>query len=250
MKIADLFEAFDRNKIHDLTNPQEPEVGKVGSYEQLAKIIKKNCGIMLKAYQKSGKVLYRGMKTGEAVQNSKIDIPAMSVIATGIRKDRRPVEMDNDVHELLHDAFMSVGLTVTRKNAIFTSANKAVASDWGKTFVVFVKDGWQGLYFENAKTTYSFYDLRNVGDHVYMNVSQIKRGNWDDSEKKDMIKTEMETLQDSVSNLGPVEFKDVKNLSYVLENNFYEVLIAGDSYIAVSVPVFKEHLAPLLGIKL
>lgn len=249
MKIADLFEAFDRNKIHDLANPQEPEVGAVSSYEQLAAIIKKNCGTMLKAYQKSGKVLYRGMKTGEAVKNGKIDIPAMSVIATGIRKDRRPVEMDTDVHELLHDAFISVGLTVTRKNAIFTSADKGTAEDWGKTFVVFVKDGWEGLIFDEAKSTYSFYDLRNAGDHAYMNLSQIKSGAWDDDQKKQMARNAKSELKQTIKDLRPRQFTDSQTLAEVLVKNYHEVLIAGDSYIAVSVPIFKKHVAPLLGIK-
>lgn len=249
MKIADLFEAFDRNKIHDLTNPQEPEVGTVGSYEQLAAIIKKNCGTMLKAYQQTGKVLYRGMKTGKAVQNGKIDIPAMSVIATGIRNDRRAVEMDSSIHELLHDAFISAGLTVTRKNAIFTSANKSVADDWGKTFVVFVKDGWEGLVFNAARDTYSFYALRDAGDNVYWDLKQAKGGMWDGAEKKQMIRDAKSELKQAVRGLKPRQFTDSQTLAEVLAQNYHEVLIAGDSYIAISVPIFKKHVAPLLGIK-
>lgn len=202
MKLTDLYETFDRYELHDLANPIDKEVEKVTDVTVLAKKIEANCKTMLTAYRQAGGYLYRGMAGASA-----------DVIATGIRPDRKPVDMPPEAHKALHNLFLDQGLTVTRTNSIFCTAHPRVAEDWGTTYVIFVKDGWTGLVFDDEPSDYSFYRIKSAG--------------WNMVNGKDVLARRM------LDELKPREFSSSEQLAKIINREYYEALIKGDSYIAV-----------------
>jgi predicted oxidoreductase (fatty acid repression mutant protein) len=206
MKVYELLEKFNRYEIHNLTAPSEKEVEKVDNAENLAAIIRKNCSMMLEAYQESGTVLLRGMKSR---------VPAA---ITAIRPDRKSVEMADETHERLHDAFLQAGLKATRKNAIFCTTSLRIAKAWGRnTYIIFIKDGWDGTVFKNLKRDYSFYNLQGLG---WQNQ---------DNDKKTAIKN----MADEIKKFKPISFNSTSMLVDVLEDRYEDILMTGDSYIGL-----------------
>lgn len=202
MKLTDLYEKFDRYALHNLANPIDKEVEKVADITVLAKKIEANCKTMLAAYRQAGGYLYRGMAGASA-----------PVIVTGIRPDRSSVEMPPEAHEALHKLFLDQGLTVTRKNSIFCTAAKKIARDWGTSYVIFVKDGWTGLVFDDEPSDYSFYRIKSAGRNMVNG--------------KDVLARRM------LDELKPREFTSSSDLAKIIDRKYHEALIKGDSYIAV-----------------
>jgi hypothetical protein len=170
-----------------------------GNAKELINRIRTECGQMLSVYQKSNGVLWRGISsTGFALH-------------TKIRPDRRPVEMQPEAHKKLEKAFTLLGLPANRTNSIFCSCNPDIAADWGKQYVIFVKDGWWGTVFDKVESGYFF-------DHFYYTA---------------VLSTNTpEILAAEMQDLGP-RIVYPKNLDYVLKKGFEDILITGDSYYAI-----------------
>jgi hypothetical protein len=219
MKISDLFEApvkkrYDPHDLHNALDPEHPKhVKGAVDIKGLAEMIRTQCKTMLDAYEHSSQYLYRGLGT------------TAFAITTKIRQDRKPVEMDRVAHERLHAAFKDAGLEATRKNSIFCSTNLSIASQWGSgLYMIFVKDGWTGTVFENQKKDYAFYKMQHIGKI-------------DDAEQ----------IAKEVKKLKPKSFKTSAELSSVINSRYEDILITGDSYIAVRVSnVMADSLRELM----
>lgn len=214
MKVSELFEKFDQFALHSLKDPQSKKVTPVKSTTELAAIIKANCGQMLEAYKKTNRLLWRGMSHSS------------EVVVTNIRPDRKPVEMDPAVHDKLHDAFLAAGLVATRKNSIFCTTRTATAEAWGsRVYALFVKDGWTGTVFTTVKTDYSFYQMSSIGRYT-------------DS---------IEDMAKSIKAMGAKSFNTATDLGKILRQDYRDILITGESYIAVEIdtPEYRALLDAL-----
>ena len=224
-----VYEILDRYKVHDLANPDEDSgITKINDIEKLAETIKHNCKDTLRAYQHSGDFLYRGIKN---VWDK--------VIITGIRPDRRPVEMKPEFHEILHDAFLKLGLRATRKNAIFCTTNIDLADDWGNVYVIFPKDGWDVTVFTRVTTGYSFHEISALSGY------RIIRDESTTHEEK------IDFLAKEIGGLNPQNIDDAKGLTHVLKIGYEDILLTGDSYIGVRIDngtTFVNDLFKLLEI--
>ena len=205
MKIDEICEEFDPYQLHNLQNPSSKEVTAVKKVARLAEIIEKNCAEMLSAYRSSGKVLYRGMHSTD------------DAVVTRIRPNRKAVQMNNDFHDALHQGFIAAGLTATRTNSIFCTANKHVASSWGSdVYVIFVKDGWSGTIFTHIKNDYAFYTMYDIArSYVCSSAPNMK------------------SFVSDIKREGAKNFSTANELSNILFDSYYDILITGDSYIAV-----------------
>ena len=222
MKLAELFEKVevkDRFKLYDLAKVTDDD-----SIESLANIIKQNCKTMLKAYQTVGKPLYRGINSSPEAGYSN---SAFSFI-TGIRQDRKPVQMGSDFHDVLHNTFVDMGIDVTRKNSIFCTSSFYIADMWGEVTIIFVKDGWKGLVFEDRRRGYTFGTLQGV--------SRIA------PEFRD------KALRDTIKSLKPKIFSSSDDLAGVIKDGYEDILITGDSYIAVKLQRDTQKYAKLLNL--
>jgi hypothetical protein len=209
---------FDPYATHEITpRSKTPEIADVKSFADLAARIAANCSEMVAAYKSSGKVLYRGMHT---------QVP---VVITGIRPDRRPVEMDPVAHNNLHKAFLMLGLKATRKNAIFCTTSSMIANSWGSgIYIIFVKDGWSGTIFKKVKADYSFHKLSDWGNNI----------------------VDLTQLAMRIQTLGPFPFSSSNQLSDVIRSGYEDILITGDSYIGLKMGSSTcERVFEILGLK-
>ena len=202
MKIKELLEnnQYDIHDLSDIRNGSGLSIeGTIGG---IAKYIKQNCSEMLQAYEYAGCYLYRGMSS------------TANRVATKIRPDRKPVEMPKLAHEMLHTAFIKLGLKATRTNSIFCTTKISVATTWGSPYLIFVKDGWHGTVFENIKNHYAFVKLRNF---YYAKEAQS-----------------VDELVELIKNEKPYGFSTAEDLQEILAQQYQDVLLTGDSYIGLN----------------
>lgn len=225
MKLSDLHEAVktchpknnqrDENKISTL----------ITVATEVADIIKAEASEMLKAYRLTNGFLYRGRSSSNEVNG----IPEF----IKIRPDRKPVDMEADQHELLHTAFQKSGLEATRKNGIFCSAKLSIARDWGnRTTIIFVKDGWTGTVFDKSKNDYAFHELRTAG--------------FLQNKEKDKIKN----MQKVISDLEGRSFDTAEEVAELIDNDYMDVIITGDSYLALDIKSrLTKEVLKILGLE-
>lgn len=200
MKINEIIvEAATQYNPQDLWNPDDYQVSSPKDYTHLANIIETNCGQMLAAYREENMILWRGIGSSS------------TAIVANIRPDRVPVEMELKAHYALEKAFNMLGLKANRSNSIFCTTSADTAADWGKQFVIFVKDGWTGTVFEKLKYQY-FYD----------------RFHWV-AEDEDV---DIPELADMIKEVHPVVVTPA-NLPTVLGEEYKDILITGTSYIGL-----------------
>lgn len=212
--IRELIEDFNRHKNYDLANPGTDKVAKVSTPEEIAEIISTHASDMVAAYRSAGSVLYRGMKTGDAVPNANWDTVMPAFVITGIRQDRKPLEMRPERHSFLHKAFLALGLKATRTNSIFCTAREVVAHNWGAPHIIFVKNGWSATVFDKITNDYVFYELEDL---EY------------DTPEEQRFSTQ------KIKKLKPRNIETPGELSQILKKKYYDVLVTGDSYIALKV---------------
>lgn len=214
-------EDFDQYKPHDLLSPTPTAlsagVTQVSDMEHLAQIIKQNCSTMLAAYLAVGRPIYRGIRGS-----------SRDVIATQIRPNRKPVQMNPEYHKALAQAFTKLGLKANRTNSIFCTADKRTASDWGDPYLVFLKDGWEGTVFDGvAYDDYAFYKLQDIA-----------RGYAAD---KNLLQ-----MTDRIAELKPRAIKTTADLIGVIERGTKDIIFTGTSYIGVH--GYSKDVATLLTI--
>ena len=222
-----VFELFDPHKIHNLANPKDKEVTKVDKVEDLAAILKAQCSEILAAYKEAGNPIYRGIRGARD-----------QVVITQIRQDRKPVEMQGDWHETLHQGFIAAGLKATRKNAIFCTSNYRIASDWGDVYAIFPKNGWTVTVFKEFKDDYTFYKL-----------SQLK---WNKRIKAaGSVEDRVNIIADELEDMGAMNVTTSDQLAQVIKDGYEDILLTGSSYIAVKAngPIIKK-ISELLDLKI
>lgn len=209
MKIKEIITEDDEFNQYEPHNPFAPrgpltpaEVKTVNNYKQLADIIETNCGQMLSVYRKTNKILW-----------CRIHNVNESAVIMNIRPDRLPVEMPLKAHYRLKKVFDYLGLKANRSNSIFCTTNMQTAGDWGKPFVIFVRDGWVGTVWQSLPDEYFF-------DEVYNSATDPRFAN------------DIPGLAERIKELQPLVVTP-ENLDGVLYEDFKDILITGTSYIGL-----------------
>jgi len=200
--------------------------------KKIVKFITKNCGTMLDAYQKTGRVLYRGMDTDH------------KVVYTNIRPDRRPIEMNPEIHNFSIEWFEDLGLKAHRGNSIFCSAKEETAQEWGRgeCHIIFVRDGWNGTIFEGRRNSYVFHDIERYGNRLL--GAQLKKSS--ELELKELS----EKILLNLKTLGPKNFSTSEELQIILKKGYKDILITGKDYIGIDYDYFVDNLMDDLNINL
>ena len=204
MKLIELFE--DEYKPKNITDIFRTSNG----LDELINKIETECSDIVEAYRMAHAPLYRGISES----NSEL------VLDVKIRPDREPRQMDIEWHNKLHAAFLEYGLKATRKNSIFCTTRKDIADDWGKTYMVFPRNGWTSTVFEGIKDDYAFNDLRYIRHQIHS--AKI-------SSPHDMIKF----IASKMAEFGPKSLTQPHQMAKVIEEKYLDILITGSSYIAV-----------------
>ena len=201
MKINEIIAEATQYTPIDLWSPEDDRVTPAKDYNHLANVIETNCGQMLAVYRKTNKILWRG-----------IDSSSTAIVAN-IRPDRMPVEMPLKAHNRLKLVFDYLGLKANRSNSIFCTVSADTAADWGRQYVIFVKDGWLGTVWQSIPDVYFF-------DEVYNAATDPKFYN------------DIPGLAEAIKELHPLVVTP-DNLDGVLYEDFKDILITGTSYIGL-----------------
>lgn len=187
-----------------------------GTPEEIAGILRDRCGEFVAAYKSSGRhrMLYRGI--------SGVGNPGPLCVYSPIRTDRRPVDMDEDKHELISAAMEKLRLP-TRKNGLFVTASKGIASGWGSLYVVFLEDGWQGLVFENV----------GPDDYAYSSFSDQAGWALRSEQRGRSGENAMDMMVEFIGDQGPFVFDDAQGLSRVVGDRYIDIIIKGKGYYAL-----------------
>jgi hypothetical protein len=214
------------------------------SPKALADFIKRNCSTVLDAYHKGEGLLYRG------IAEQRVDYSP--VVQAKIRPDRKPVQMETEMHNFLHDAFLEAGLKATRKNAIFCTTRSEIAKSWGPAYVVFPKNGWAATAFESGRVDYSFYPhigmvraASGMAVHDSWKAAKEKKQEHEPLNdvasnpefRKRLLTYLVKLLKGEISDKGesepPRNITTAAGLAEIIERDWTDVLITGDSYIAL-----------------
>ena len=104
------------------------------SVVRLLKGINKNASTIMNAYQRTGKFLYRGIKSDEdAVYGKPFD-------------QRRAKDSNAELSNILNNALASQGFAARRDNTTFTSGSYSQASGYGTVYIIFPRDGFNFHY--------------------------------------------------------------------------------------------------------
>lgn len=174
-----------------------------------AEILVQKCSTFVKAYSNREDFLYRGIKDGGGID----------FLHQPIRPDRKPVQMAKDIHELSHEAMLSLGLKATRKNSIFCSADGDTASYWGSTYIIFPEDGWVGTIFENTRGIYTFSDIEDAGGEIL--------------DKKEARAEQVKQMGAALEKLKPASISTTADIERVLDKKYTDILITGKGYYAL-----------------
>lgn len=212
---------------------------------QVFKLIKENCQEILDVYKMTSSYnphafLYRGIGSND------------KLIFSDIRQDRRPTDMNNLVHEILHDRFQSLGIETTRKNSIFTTPLYHIANNWGKdTYIIFPFDGFKYVWFRGLKD-YSFWTLKYNSNEVisryaskYLDINVADRNHIKDIEvnqetlrqlPSDKFEEMIKEIDNGISKLNP----ETVMIEYAIVHKAYEILVSGSKYIGINNKIFEN----------
>ena len=120
-----------------------PEVeGIPGNLLQLFKAFDKNASTIMATYRRTGKFLYRGIKSDEdSLYGKPFD-------------ERRAKDSNSKLSDLLNKALADQGFDARRDNTSFTSGSRGQASNYGTVYVIIPRDG------------FTFHYSKKIGDLV------------------------------------------------------------------------------------
>jgi hypothetical protein len=217
MKVFELLneaKPLDKFKARSLTKPKKSQSEEpIKMAQQAADLIRTQCSNFVEAYRETGKFIYRGVIEAEKMTSS-----SQLLIAADIRQDRKPVFLDQKFQKVIDSAMESLGLKARRGNSIFCTTHADTSSDWGQTYILFVKDDWTGTVFEEVKDSY-----------VYNKIMQLKKV----TDKSDDIDEKISISARALKLLGPKSFNTSSELAKVINDKYQDILITGSGYIGL-----------------
>lgn len=193
------------------------------SAEKLVEILQSECSDIISAYSASGKMLFRGENNNSSIFTKKI------------RPNRIPVEMKQDAHKLIHKYMLANGMEATRMNSIFCSGKYDIAESWGSTvYAVFPRNGWKASWFNGlSQSEYSFTELANM-------AYDARNKEYGGSGKIDMDDFNR-MLTHFFKKNPPVTTSSPEELAGYLSTDPFEIMVTGDSYIAIRYSVLETN---------
>lgn len=126
-------------EIADSEAKNPPIQGIPGSVVKLLKGIEKNASVIMNAYRRTGKFLFRGIKSDDdALYGKPFD-------------ERRAKDSNAELSNALNKALAAQGFTARRDNTTFTSGSVGQASNYGTVYIIFPRDGFSFHYSKEIK---------------------------------------------------------------------------------------------------
>jgi len=124
-----------------------------------SKLIVPNCSEILKIYQQSHRILYRGTKS-----------ETKNIYRSSSRIERRPKDSNNELSNLFDQMLAANGMTALRSNSFFATSDKRHAASFGKVFFIFPINGFNYTFTNRADIVLeSFLDFIKHSDSDLIN---------------------------------------------------------------------------------
>jgi len=193
---------FIKAKIQEIKS-QNSEQAK-GKFGALVKMIKKDCGQALGAYQKTRAVLFRGAKGNPVAYSGRP------------RTDRRPKDSAHYAQNIFDYCLEKLGFTALRSNSVFATYDLAQASSYGTVYVLFPKDGFTFTHTNEGDLIINDNQIAAILDYNKINKLNdllekyiVKRG-WDFIPN---INDYLDNLDDYIDELKGIGFPGAEKLT-------------------------------------
>lgn len=113
------------------------------SFDQLWTGIEYECSDILQVMKSTKKALYRGQWNNEEPYFKK-----------AIRSGREPLNTPSEIHHAIENWMAQHGFAARRSNSLFTSSNRAFATNYGHPYMILPKNGFSFSWFENSQDLY------------------------------------------------------------------------------------------------
>lgn len=115
--------------------------------DQIIHEIKENCSQILQIYKKNKKFLYRGIKS-----------TSDKIIKIKPKENRKPLDMEENIHNFLVEVFKNLHPEVNRNNSLFLTSLKWSASHYGMVYIMFPKNEFKYLWSEEIEDLFEYID--------------------------------------------------------------------------------------------
>jgi len=221
------------NTVNDVKFVSLPETNdlikkKIDEYQPIIDQIKTNCSDILSVYlHNNGNVLYRGMSSSNDIE------------LKTVRTKRNPMDTPKSIQDLYDKVLIEKGFKAVRGNSAFCSGDYGQTQSYGSNNIIFPFNGFNFTYFANHADLYfstNYLLVKHGCDEIEMKADRKsvsrKSINW--------IKNNIDTIMDYV-NPNNDSIKDAINSKH-------EVMISDCKYYAVKVEIFRDFIAPKLGL--
>ena len=236
----------------------------------LVQTIQKECSQALAAFKSTGKVLFRGVKTGKS------NPPAYVGRSWNERKTMTSVPEG----QILFDyALQKMGISALRSNSIFTTSDSNQASEYGSLYIIIPKNEFQfswaihepDMVIDEVSILFQEDVIEKIIDSIdalvekgkmpsdasgygwnevlqfegyEQSIKYLKDAKYPAASLKQITLDKLIDYQHIKNNIGPTN----KNFNTALESG-NEILINGEYY-AFELSKFKDILSGLLGLKI
>lgn len=181
------------------------------------------CSQILSVYRQTNQFLYRGMRNRPAVFRS------------GIRDDRKPLEMPEWIHNLLLKAYRRLGVAAHRGNSIFATPDEKIADVWGDAYIIFPTNGFKFSWFTTITDgQYPWDQLQRIAYGAVSKGDQMR----DAEQGKEIV---ISTIVDELTELG-LRQDDLTAAMHA----WAEVLITGSEFYAFHASNWRTALRTII----
>lgn len=126
---------------------------------KIIKILENECQEIINIYRKNKKFFYRGVRSN------------YTFFKKHYAKQRKPMNMDKNLSDLIDDALLEMGKKAKRDNSVFVTSSQSHALSYGNLYIFFPKNGFHFTY--SKKINDLFLDFRKIYDDVRFNRDDI-----------------------------------------------------------------------------
>jgi len=240
------------------------------SFGPLVQTIQKECSQTLAAFKSTGKVLFRGVRTGKSNPSAYVGRSW---------NERRTMTSVPEGQKLFDYALQKMGISALRSNSIFTTSDSNQASGYGILYIIIPKNGFQfswaihepDMVIDEVSVLFQESVIDKIIDNIDALVEKGKMSSdasgyeWQEVLQFEGYEQSIKYLKDAkypavalkkITLDKLIDYPHIKNDIGPTNKNFNgaldsgnEILINGEYY-AFELNKFKDILSGLLGIKI
>jgi hypothetical protein len=180
--------------------------------------IKKECSDIIKIYDKSNRVLYRGVTSNVKINNH--------VVKLTPRTDRKPKDTNMVIHKIFDDVLYKKFGWRPRSEGIFCTSNIFTSASYGNVVgIVFPKNGFDYVWSHKVNDFYS--DIIDTVEFKDIMLDILNKNKTTDIKKGEYTKEQLKYMNEIIKNTLDEYTNDYLENAVMIGN---EVMIKCDYY--------------------